>query len=171
MPHTKHDVTFLVAESHRDHRIQTWHSIASCSFVRAEKWATTELAHSVGRFAKNRPDVTFIADTIKQEPTLDAVRAIIKVDPQAFVVAMLSEPDMAMRTAMIEAGALGVIYKPFTQLTVHNVIASYLEYRKTLWSTDEKEIEQKLEPIQDTYRQVLTYLERETVHQHREGVR
>lgn len=168
MPQTRHDVSFLVAESHRENRIQAWHSIASCSFVRAEKWATTELAHSLGRFAKNRPDIIFIADRIKNESTIDSIRMMMKIDPQSFIVGMLSEPNMAIRSAMVDAGAIGVIYKPFAQITVHHVIASYLEYRKKLWSTDEKEIQQKLEPIQDTYRQVLTYLERETVHQHRE---
>ncbi|MFO1241847.1 MAG: hypothetical protein U1E36_01375 [Rickettsiales bacterium] len=171
MPHTKESVSFLIAENQRENRVQAWQSIATCNFIRAEKWATTDLAHSLGRFAKQRPDIVFIADQLHKESTLDAIRIMMKLDPQSFIVGMLRTPDVALRSAMVDAGAIGIIYKPFSQLTVHQVIASYLEYRKRLWSTDEKEIRNQLEPIQNTYRQVLTYLEREIISQHSELVR
>lgn len=159
MPSSKENVSLLISDSHRENRIAAWQSIASCQFIRADKWASSELPLTLGRFAKERPDIIFIADKMKNECALDAVRIIQKIDPQCFIVCMMDEYHPGRKTQLLDAGAIGIIQKPFSQLYIHQVVAAFLEYRKGLWALSEKEFSEKLPRIQDVYRTVLTHLE------------
>ena len=65
------------------------------------------------KYQQTRPDVVTMDIVMKGENGIDAIKNIIKFDPQAKILVISAMGQQAMMVEAIQAGASGFVVKPF----------------------------------------------------------
>jgi two-component system chemotaxis response regulator CheY len=77
-------------------------------------------------YREKRPDITFMDIIMPKVEGIDALKAILAINPNAKVVMASSVGTQAYLTEAIEAGACNFIQKPFDSEQIEKIIAKLL---------------------------------------------
>ena len=73
-----------------------------------------ESRHALTTFIAMRPDVVLLDISLPAEDGLVVLQKLRDLDPQAKVLLVTANPQLAIREKAMTLGALGILHKPFT---------------------------------------------------------
>ena len=84
-------------------------------------------AQAIERYFINRPDVVFLDMVMEGMYGMEVLRKILELNPQAKVVVATADIQKATRDEVQNAGAAGIINKPFNQEEINRVLTAVLQ--------------------------------------------
>jgi two-component system chemotaxis response regulator CheY len=90
-------------------------------------------AQAIERYFINRPDVVFLDMVMEGMYGIEVLRKILELHPEAKVVVATADIQKATRDEVQNAGAAGIINKPFNQQEINRVLTAVLQGDVT-WS-------------------------------------
>jgi len=90
-------------------------------------------AQAIERYFINRPDVVFLDMVMEGMYGMEVLRKILELNPQAKVVVATADIQQATRDEVQNAGAAGIINKPFNREEINRILTAVLQGEIT-WS-------------------------------------
>jgi len=84
-------------------------------------------AQAIERYFINRPDVVFLDMVMEGMYGMEVLRKILELNPQAKVVVATADIQKATRDEVQNAGAAGIINKPFNREEINRVLTAVLQ--------------------------------------------
>jgi two-component system chemotaxis response regulator CheY len=88
-------------------------------------------AQAIERYFINRPDVVFLDMVMEGMYGLEVLRKILELNPQAKVIVATADIQKATRDEVQNAGAAGIINKPFNRDEINRVLTAVLQGEMT----------------------------------------
>jgi two-component system chemotaxis response regulator CheY len=83
-------------------------------------------AQAIERYFLNRPDVVFLDMVMEGMYGMEVLRKILELHPEAKVVVATADIQKATRDEVQNAGAVGIINKPFNPQEINRVLNAVL---------------------------------------------